>query len=412
MHAQASEFDVIIVGGGPAGASAAMYAKRHGLKTLLLEKDMFPRDKICGDAISGKSMSILKELDLLHKIQKEPIALAESITFGSPDNRTVNIPFNPNGQPDANPKGLVVRRMVFDQFLFKQAAAAADQTIEGFTVKQLIVENGYVRGVSGVYKKDGTKASFFGRIVFGADGFKSVVARDMGLYEHDPEHWVVALRQYYENVKGLDAQLELHYIDDVQPGYLWIFPVDGNRANVGIGMLHATMKKRGIDLKQSLQNALNGSFLKKRFEGATALEEPKGWNLPVGSKHRKNYGNGFLLLGDAAGLIDPFTGEGIGNALFSGRQAAQTAREAVDHNDYSETFLARYDRRLWGEVGNELKVSTKLQRIGRIRFLLNFVINKAARNQEVKDIISGMMADEVPKTRLANPFFYAKLFLT
>ena len=119
-----------------------------------------------------------------------------------------------------------------------------------------------------------------------------------------------------------------------------------------------------------------------------------------------------MLLGDAAGLIDPFTGEGIGNALYSARIAMNIIKEALQSNNFSGEFLAEYDKRLWAAIGDELKVSSKLQKIGRIRFLLNFVINKASRSQKVKELISGMMANQIPKTKLANPLFYVKLLFS
>ena len=142
------------------------------------------------------------------------------------------------------------------------------------------------------------------------------------------------------------------------------------------------------------------------------MENPRGWNLPVGSKHRKNYGNGFMLLGDAAGLIDPFTGEGIGNALYSAKYAIETAVKAKEHNDFSKAILKEYDVALWNRLGNELSISTKLQKVGRMQTLLDFVIGKAQRNKEVEDIISGMMRNDIPKKQLANPLFYLKLLFT
>jgi geranylgeranyl reductase family protein len=403
-------YDIIIVGAGPAGSGAALYAHRYGLKVLVLEKEKFPRDKICGDAISGKSMMILKDLNLLEEICKLPSAIVDSVTFSSPDHLDVNIKFFQEKNREL-PSGLVMRREVFDSFLFSKVKETGQDIIENFTVNELISEEGKVIGVKG---KDfqNKEYRFNGKLIIGADGFKSVVARKTGIYNHDPEHWVVALRQYYKNVKGMSKQIELHYVDDVQPGYLWIFPLDDGKANVGIGMHHNSLKKRNIDLKKALKNAINNPYFKKRFEDATPLEEPRGWNLPVGSLHRKCYGNGFMLLGDAAGLIDPFTGEGIGNALYSARVAMDTAKEAVESNNFSEEFLYQYDKRLWNEIGDELKVSTKLQKIGRIRFLLNFVINKASRNETVKELISGMMANQIPKTKLANPLFYVKLFFS
>lgn len=400
-------FDVIIVGAGPAGSASALYCARHNINVLLLEKEKFPRDKICGDAISGKSMSILHELDLLDKAKKLPGAEIVSIVFGSPDNNLVDIGLTGDKRKDI-PGGLVIRRRIFDEFLFNEVLQTNIQTRQSFIVKNLLFDGDRVAGISGT-DASGKTCDYSAKLVIGSDGYNSVVARNAGLQKHESGHWVVALRQYYHNIEGLNNKIELHYIDEVQPGYFWIFPVDNNTANVGIGMLHKSLKEKKINLKKSLQAAINSPAFKERFSAAAPLEEPVGWNLPVASKHRKNYGNGFLLTGDAAGLIDPFTGEGIGNAMYSAKHAARTAKEALEANNFSEGFLSSYDRQLWAEIGDELQVSTKLQRIGRMRFLLNFVLNKASRSREVRELISGMMANKIPKTRLANPLFYLRL---
>jgi flavin-dependent dehydrogenase len=116
-----------------------------------------------------------------------------------------------------------------------------------------------------------------------------------------------------------------------------------------------------------------------------------------------------MLLGDAAGIIDPFTGEGIGNALVSGKIAAEIAKQALSVDDNSSNILKAYDTRLWKELGSELKVSTKLQNLAKSKFLLNFVIGRASRNQDIREIISGMLSNEIPKEKLNNPFFYLKI---
>jgi flavin-dependent dehydrogenase len=116
-----------------------------------------------------------------------------------------------------------------------------------------------------------------------------------------------------------------------------------------------------------------------------------------------------MLLGDSAGLVDPFTGEGIGNALVSGKIAVETAKVACDANDLTSKILSRYDQNLWDELGSELRVSTKLQNLAKSRFLLNFVMGRAANNEGVREIISGMLANEIPKDQLSNPLFYLKL---
>lgn len=406
MPTKSKNYDIIIIGAGPAGCSAALYAQRHGLKTLLVEKGKFPRDKICGDALSGKSMMVLDDLNIIGKVQSLPGALINSVTFSNPSHDEVNISLM-GAKRKGMPTGIVVPRKEFDYFMFKQVQETNANISEGLEVKELLTDNGRVTGILG---NDGQE--FYGKIVMGADGFNSIIARKMGFYEHDPRHWVVALRQYYKNVKGLTDQIELHFVDEVIPGYFWIFPAGNGMANVGVGMLHKFIRKNNISLKKLLSRVIESPAFKNRFKEAEALEEPQGWNLPVGSAHRKNYGDGFLLLGDAAGLIDPFSGEGIGNALYSGKIAAEVAAEALEKNRFDSTFLAEYDSRLWKEIGPDLDNSTKLQKLGQYRFLLNLVIKKAARNDEVKEVISAMMADQLPRTTLANPLFYLKLLFS
>ena len=160
-----------------------------------------------------------------------------------------------------------------------------------------------------------------------------------------------------------------------------------------------------------MEAVINSDNFKHRFIDAVQLEKPKGWNLPFGSTGRENHGDGFLLLGDAAGLVDPFT-EGIGNAMESGRIAAKTASIAKEINNFGKEHLKSYDQKLWEYLGNELNTSTRLFETRAPKFLLNFVINRAARNEKVRNIISGMLADEIPKTELSNPLFYLKILFS
>ncbi len=408
-------YDLIIVGGGPAGSTAALYAQRRGLKTLLLDKDRFPRDKICGDALSGKSVAILHELGLLDKVRALPGALIQSVVFGSPTHTDLHIDLRQYHHQDTLTstsmpmEGFVIRRQVFDHFLFEEARRQVSTCIEGFNVRELIVEQGQVRGVRGRPAGSREVVEYRGRLVLGCDGFNSMVARQGGLYKHESRHWIVALRCYYENVADLQDQIELHFVEEALPGYFWIFPLENGCANVGIGMVHKYLKKHRVDLVQALHKVIHSPAFKDRFAAARPLEEPVGWNLPAGSKHRRIYGEGFLLLGDAASLIDPFTGEGIGNALYSARTAVETAVEALQANDFSARFLKRYDQRLWDALGDELKISTRMQQLGRWQSLLNLVIRKAAGNPELGELICGMIANAVPKKYFTNPLFYLKL---
>jgi len=403
-------FDVIIVGAGPAGTTAALYAHRLGLNCILLDKAVFPRDKICGDALSGKSVRIMRELNLLDEVEKLGGSEINRITFGSPSNKQFDINLQGTKNKTKITKGFVIPREIFDNYMFEKADAVTE-TRQGFSVKDLIIENDCVMGIIGK-TQNGVEEEIRAPIVMGCDGCNSIVARKLGLYEMNMENTSVAVRCYYEGVKELTDQIELHYVKEVNPGYFWLFPAGEGIANIGIGLSKSDMKKEKRTLRQIMDDVTQTEYFKERFSDAKQLERPVGWNLPLGSIHRKNHGNGFMLLGDAAGLIDPFTGEGIGNAMVSGQYAMEIAAKCKKTGDYSEITLAEYDVLLWREIGQELRTSTKLQSLARSKFLLNFVINRASRNDEVQNIISGMLTNEIPKNELSSPLFYFKILFS
>lgn len=402
------EYDVVVVGAGPAGCTAAVYASQLGLKTILLEARSVPKDKICGDAVAGKCIPILKELGLLEKVKNGPHGYSTGVIFSSPKGDIVNITFNPPGAKQKT-DGYVVRRKVFDEYLYRRVEESAAETRLQFKVSGLVTENGKVVGVKGTGYGSGTEETYRAKVVIGCDGYRSVVARELGVFERDPDHYVLALRQYWEGVSGMSEAIEVHFVDDIIPGYFWIFPLEDGKANVGLGMMERDIKERNVDLRELMAKAIANPLFKDRFATGKPLERPVQWDLPLGSKRRKMYGNGWMLAGDAAGLIDPFTGEGVGEAMHSGKMAAHAAKEAIDAQDVSEAFLKRYDDRFWEYLGPELMLSHKLQKIGRKKWLLNWVLGKAARSPYVREQISGMLANVIPKKTLASPLFYLKL---
>ena len=398
-------YDAIIVGGGPAGSTAALYAKHYGLKTIVLDKSNFPRDKICGDALSGKCIRIMRELDLLKEIENLDGADINRITFGSPSYKQFDLDLK-----KSNKKGYVIPRLIFDNYLFQKIKTVSD-TKENFTVRNILYKDGKINGIVGK-NKNGKDEKIKAPVVIGADGTNSIVARKLGLYEMDIEHTSIAIRCYYSGVKGLSDQIELHYIKEVNPGYFWLFPIGEGKANIGIGLSKNYAKRDNRTLQQILNQVTNSGPFKSRFENAIQLEKPKGWNLPCGSIHRRNHGDGFMLIGDSAGIIDPFTGEGIGNAMVSGKYAMKVLSESKRKNNFTKKSFSEYDKLLWDEIGKELNTSTRLQSIAKSSFLLNFVINRAARNEEVQNIIAGMLAHEIPKEELSNPLFYFKILFS
>jgi len=407
----AKQYDVIIVGGGPAGSTAAALLGRQGAKVLLVDRAKFPRDKTCGDAISGKSIKILRELGIVEEVEAAPHAKIMGVGFSSPDSTYVDVPMAKNEKGQIMDYGYCCRREVYDNVLFENCKKYAT-TIEEFLVDDVIIENGFARGIKGK-GKDGVMREFRAKVLVGADGALSVVARKMGLYEKDDNHWCAAIRAYYKGVKGMTNSIELHFVDAVLPGYFWIFPLEDGLANVGVGMLLSDMSKRKINLPIEMEKLITShpSF-KERFKGAEKISPIKAWSLPFGSKRKKSYGNGVVLLGDAACLIDPFTGEGIGNAMVSASIASRHIQMALKNDKFDEAVFKEYDAELWATVGPEMRTSYYMQRLGgKLKFLLNLVIRKAAKSEKAKEAIAGTFLNVNARKNYWNPLFYLKMLL-
>jgi flavin-dependent dehydrogenase len=185
------------------------------------------------------------------------------------------------------------------------------------------------------------------------------------------------------------------------------------RANVGIGMLSSVVSKKRINLKKNLEQLLSSHpILKERFRQAKPLEQVKGHGLPLGSKKRIISGERFLLLGDAAGLIDPFTGEGIGNAIRSGRVAADHLKSNFVQQNFSAHFNKAYDKEIYHKMGKEFKVSRALQTLCSYPTLFNFVFRKAKQSKYLHDFLIKALADIDQKKQFLNPIFYYRLFFS
>ncbi|HLC51240.1 MAG TPA: geranylgeranyl reductase family protein [archaeon] len=401
----ANQYDVIIVGAGPAGSIAAMYLARAGVKALLIDKAEFPRDKICGDAQGRKAAKILKELEIYHEYEKLEGQKVYGITLSSPNGKVVNLD---SGDRNSPAPGYVHKRMIFDNFLFSEAKKCVD--FKAFDVKDLVIEGGFVRGVIGL---NGNKEqeTIRANIVLGADGANSIVGGKLGLTKNPLDHLLVAVRAYYRGVTGMSDRIEIHMIDHLIPGYFWIFPLPNGEANVGLGMVIKDMNAKKVNIKEALLKEIkvNPLFV-DRFKDSAIVGEVKGWNLPAASYRRKCYGNGFLLLGDAASLIDPLSGEGVGNAMISGRIAATVVAEAMKKGDFSEKFLKKYDDELWATIGEEVEADYKLQKLGKqFPFLIDKIVERALKDPKFKKKMEELLPFAGGKKEIGEDHFVEDL---
>ncbi len=243
-------------------------------------------------------------------------------------------------------------------------------------------------------------------MVVGADGVGGMTARKLGSYNSDEAHQHAGIRCYYDGVEGMGDKIELHFVDSAVPGYFWIFPLPGKRANVGLCMVVSDMKKRKANLQTIMKDIIeNHPVFKPRFQNAKRATEIKSWLLPLASRRMKLAGNGYVLVGDAASLIDPFTGEGIGNALTSGKYASMAIVKAFEKNDFSESALSEYPKALWENIGNEIGTNHRMQKMANSKFLMNLVIGKAKRSKEVRGVISDAILNPDNHKKLVGPMF-------
>ncbi|MFA5105916.1 MAG: NAD(P)/FAD-dependent oxidoreductase [Candidatus Micrarchaeia archaeon] len=408
-----ANYDVIIAGAGPAGSALAQFLGRDGVNVLLLDRAKFPRDKTCGDAVGGKSARVMKELGIYGGMENLPHAKVTGVLFSSPKGTMLQIPF-PSDKDGKIVPGYVCKRMYYDNFMFEHAKKHKSVTvIENFKVTDVVFDNGRAIGLKGIDLSTKKERSFGAKIIAGADGATSVVAQKAGVVVQDDRHHCLSVRAYYKGVKDVTPNIELHFVKSVLPGYFWIFPSDNGTVNVGLGMITKDVKDHKVKLPEEMVRIIKEEPLfKERFAGAELIGNIQGWSLPFGSIHRKAHGDGYVLLGDAASLIDPFSGEGIGNATTSAMIAAPVIVKALKSGDYSAAALKEYEDKLWAEIGPELNNSYQLQKAGKIQFLLNFLIDKAARKPELQQAISGMLSNEEAKQQLYDPIFYLKLIFT
>jgi geranylgeranyl reductase family protein len=409
--------DIIILGAGPGGIATALKLDKLGIKCTVLDKAVFPRDKVCGDGISGKVTYAYKQIDptIFDDFkQRHDLKLnCWGVQFILPKERTMTITIPTSLKTidfEAHEKAeaFISKRMDFDNFLVEKAKEAPNVTLlEGVDIQDFEeLADGFL-----LKNKQG-ETLYECRLLIAADGALSKFAKQFGHIHKENEHHVGAIRAYYTGLKNEDGHnfLELHYLKEFFPGYLWIFPLPNGGANVGAGMRTDKISEKRVNLKTELDRILREHpRFKDRFKEAKVDGKVVGFPLPLGSKKRKISGKNFILIGDAASLIDPLTGEGIGNATISGIFAAEQAEKCLIANDFSAEMMANYDEVVYDKLWKELQISYRLQKAFQRRWLLSAVSGIAVKNKQLAEVITAIFANVDLKKMFKNPLFIFKV---
>ncbi len=349
-----TDYDVVVVGAGPAGASTAFWAARCGHRVLMVEKRTFPREKTCGDGLTPRAVHQLTEMGLADQLARYHRFDGLRAT-GHGRVLELNWP----AHPVFPSHGYVVRRCDLDHFVADHAVAAGAELRQATTAVVPLREDGRVVGAT-LKTVDGTYQEVRSRFVVVAEGAKTTFGRELGTVQNRSYPQGMALRGYFRSPRHDDPWIESALdLRDRQgrslPGYGWIFPVGNGTINVGVGLLSTFKHYRDINTTHLLNEYVATAPAYWGISADTAVGKPTGGRLPMGGSVRPVVGPGWMVAGDAAGTVNPFNGEGIDYAYETGRMAAEVMDRAIRRNDSS--LINAYPTMLDAEYGRYFKVA-------------------------------------------------------
>ncbi|MDX1500803.1 MAG: NAD(P)/FAD-dependent oxidoreductase [Thermoanaerobaculia bacterium] len=398
-------YDAVIVGAGPAGSALAIHLARAGLDALLVEKERFPRDKVCGEMMNPRAIRHLEDLGCFSRV--------EALGYDKIRSGTVFLDgvLEMTGALPAV-EGCVdyahaVPRRVLDEIIFRGAQSAGAGTLEGCRIQGFEVGPDAVEIDARL--EGGERLRLEARLIVGADGSESTVARLAGLAMRDDRYVGIGIRSYGEGFP-LDGAI-LSWDREYLPGLAWVFPSKDGCFNIGVGTIAEPAKRSEMRLRDYFDRTVDLVTKLGRERGfAPRVEPPRGWALKSYGGARRNYFERGLLIGDAGSFADPLTGEGIPMALETARLAAETIQAAVAAGDFSEGRLAAYEGRWRQRYDVDSLMADALVTISRNTHLadlmmefLRLSLRAADRDERYAETVGGVYVGIVPISQMLRP---------
>jgi geranylgeranyl reductase family protein len=396
----ASRHDVVVVGGGPAGSALAAFLRQQGHEVLVLDAARFPRDKVCGEAVSPQAWPLLDAMGAEAGIQARQPHPLRGMRLTSPDGTCFQGSYPAQSRP-----GFALRRLDLDAVLLAQARALGAEVQEGTRVTKLLWRGGAVEGVEGE-GPDGKPRRWTARLVVGADGRHSIVASRLRLRRAHARLRRFAVRGYWEGMEGLADHGEMHVGGG---GYCGIAPLSPTLANAAFVLPQSKMAAAAGDVEGFYREGLRSRWprLAERLHRAHLVERPRVIG-PLAVESRALVAPGALLVGDAAGFYDPFTGEGITLALRTSELAARVVGEALAARDAASAVsqgLEAYERSFRTATREKFRFNRLLQVAVGWPDAANLVARRLARRPDLADRLVGIAGDFVPARTALGPGF-------
>ncbi len=344
---------VVVVGAGPSGSTCAHFLSKSGIQVLLADKVEFPREKPCGDAQLRDCHPLLREMGIYETLKREANVLA-GVAISAPDGG-YRCFYSPAQEIFCTP------RLIVDDIIRCSALREGAEFMENYTATELLLEQGRVVGVRGV--RNGKTLDIHSEAVIVADGARSMLARQLSPRRRDPDSLFFGARGYFEHVAGMTDVIEFFYPAPMffPAGYIWVFPLSKDRANVGVFITQQALKKSGISLKGFIPWFRENSEIGKARLGKARPSGPlRGAILPTFSTAHVNNTPGALVIGDACSLIDALFGSGFHYAMKSGKIAAEVILEAFAGGDVSG-IASGYNRRIDSQMAPEFSRYRKIR---------------------------------------------------
>jgi geranylgeranyl reductase family protein len=363
--------DAVVVGAGPGGSATAHFLSAKGLDVLLLDRAGFPRDKTCGDGLTPRALRVLETMGVLDEVRAHGCAVT-AYEVVAPNGRATTAPIS------GRHKALVIPRLTLDHLILKRAIASGAHFESGVTVDRVESASTEVH-----IRTDGR--TFAGRVAVIATGAATGVLKRSGILGGQPKAMLAARAYFADMPRELPPRFQLRFDNVPSPGYGWVFPTGPREANIGVGFLPGRTTKTAVQAFEP--------FAARVARGAQQVGPVKGYPIRVDFLTAPTYAQRTLLVGEAAGLVNPLTGEGIDYALESGQLAAEHVVRGLTSGVH-DIWVSDYDRLLRTRFEKIFRFSEWIRDWYCKPPLLNLLVPLANRRPELRQLLANIVLGE------------------